>query len=119
MKEDLFEQLETERLLLRKIESKDAKELYCNIYNNFDWYQYYYQLPFENFEEYQKLVNQYDEWYRNGNHFRWGIVKKDSNEMIGLVQLHTKDNLNHNCKLGYIISYKENRKGYMKEALKK
>lgn len=39
--------------------------------------------------------------------------------MIGIVQLHTKDNIHNNCKLGYIISFKEKKKGYMKEALQK
>ena len=39
--------------------------------------------------------------------------------MIGLVQLHTKDTLNNNCKIGYIISYKYNNRGYGKEAVTK
>lgn len=115
--EDKFRNLETERLILRKIESKDAFDLYQGIYHNFDYYKYYYQLPFENYEDYQKLVDKYEEWYHNGNHFRWGIEKKEDHKMIGVVQLHTKDNMNNNCKLGYIISYKEKKKGYMKEAL--
>ena len=118
-KNDLFEQLETERLLLRKIEDSDAEMLYNNIYNNFDYYKFYYQLKFNNFDEYKSLVEKYKEWYKNGNHFRWGIVLKDTNDMIGVVQLHTKDNLNNNCKIGYIISYKYNKKGYCTEAVKK
>ena len=36
-KEDLFETLETERLLLRKIVDEDAETLYYNIYNNFSY----------------------------------------------------------------------------------
>ena len=38
-----------------------------------------------------ELVEEYKDYYQNGNHFRWGIVIKDTNEIIGLVQLHTKD----------------------------
>lgn len=115
--ENKFKELETDRLILRKIETKDALSLYQGIYNNFDYYKYYYQFPFENYEKYQTLVEKYEEWYHNGNHFRWGIEKKENHQMIGIVQLHTKDNINNNCKLGYIISYRENKKGYMKEAL--
>ena len=37
--------------------------------------------------------------------------------MIGTIQLHTKDMLNNNCKVGYIIGYNFQNKGYMKEAL--
>ena len=36
MKEDKFKELETERLLLRKINDEDARMLFDNIYNNFD-----------------------------------------------------------------------------------
>lgn len=118
-KDDLFEELETERLILRKVVDEDAEMLYQNIYNNFDYFKYYYQLPFDSFESYKPLVEKYKEWYANGNHFRWGVVLKETNEIIGLVQLHTKDSLNNNCKIGYIISYKYNNRGYGKEAVTK
>ncbi len=118
-KKDLFENLETKRLILRKITEQDAKDLYNNIYNNFEYYKYYYPLAFKDFEEYNNLVKKYDEWYKNGNHFRWGIALKKTNKMIGLVQLHTKDELNKNCRIAYIIGYKYNKKGYATEAVKK
>lgn len=118
MTEDIFEELQTERLILRKINDDDAMMLYNNIYNNFEWYKFYYQLPFDSFEEYQQLVFKYKDWYANGNHFRWGIVEKTSNEIIGIVQLHSKDNLNNSCKIGYIIGYHYNKRGYAKEAVK-
>jgi len=115
---DLFENIETERLILRKINDDDAYMLYQNIYNNFEWYKLYYQLPFESFDEYKELVSKYKEWYSNGNHFRWGIVRKSDNNMVGLVQLHSKDSLNNSCKVGYIVGYNYTNNGYMREALK-
>ncbi len=119
MIEDKYKELETERLMLRKITDIDAKMLYQNIFNNFDWYKFYYQVPFKSLGEYQDLVSKYKEWYLNGNHFRWGIVEKNSNEMIGAIHLHSKDTLNNNCKIGYIISYRYNKQGYAKEAVEK
>lgn len=68
MSEDRFEELETKRLILRKITDEDALMLYNNIYNNYEWYKFYYQLPFNGFEEYEKLVKKYKEWYEKGNH---------------------------------------------------
>lgn len=118
MIDDKFKELQTERLILRKINSDDAIMIFNNIYNNFEWYKFYYQKPFNNFEEYKQLVSKYKEWYSNGNHFRWEIVEKSSRKMIGLVQLHSKDDLNNNCKIGYIIGYQYNKKGYTKEAVK-
>ena len=115
--ENLFQELETDRLILRKISLEDASDLYKNVFNNFSYYKYYYQLPFQDFFEYKELVSKYEEWYNNGNHFRLGIVLRESNEMIGTIQLHTKDMLNNNCKVGYIIGYNFQNKGYMKEAL--
>ena len=115
---DLFEVLETERLILRKIVDEDASMLYQNIYNNFQYFKYYYQLPFKNFEEYKELIEKYKDWYEKGNHFRWGIVLKETNEIIGIIQLHTKDYLNNNCKIGYIIGYNYTKQGYAKEATK-
>lgn len=116
---DMFEELETERLILRKIVDSDAEMLYNNIYNNYEWYKFYCQFPFNSFEEYRVLVGVYKELYLKGNYFRWGIVEKKSNEIIGLVQLHSKDSLNNNCKIGYIISYNYNKMGYAKEAVEK
>lgn len=116
-KQDLYEELESERLILRKIKEDDAVRLYNNIYNNYEYYKYYYQLPFESFENYKLLVEKYKEYYENGNHFRWGIVIKETNEIIGLVQLHSRDYLNNNCQIGYIIGYNYNNFGYAKEAV--
>ena len=118
-KEDLFESLETERLILRKIIDEDAKMLYQKIYNNFEYFKFYYQIPFQDYEEYQLFVEKYKKWYADGNHFEWGIVLKETDEMIGLVHLHSNENLNNNCKIGYIIGYHYNNQGYATEAVKK
>ncbi len=119
MKENKYEELETERLILRKITDEDAIMLYENIFNNFEWFKFYYQIPFQNFEEYKNLVAKYKQYYENGNYFRWGIIEKMSNNIIGIVHLHTKDLINNNCKIGYVIGYKYTKKGYAKEACQK
>lgn len=119
MVEDKFEELETKRLILRKITDNDAFMLYENIYNNYEWYKFYYQLPFNDYEEYKKLFEKYKDWYEKGNYFRWEIVLKETGEMIGLLQLHGRDSLNNSCKIGYIIGYNYTKKGYAKEAVEK
>ena len=40
--ENLFQELETDRLILRKISLEDASDLYKNVFNNFSYYKYYY-----------------------------------------------------------------------------
>lgn len=116
---DMFEELETERLILRKIMGSDAEMLYNNIYNNFEWYKFYFQLPFKNINEYRVLIGAYESLYHKGNYFRWGMVDKETNQMIGLVQLHSNDLINNSCKIGCAIGYNYNKKGYAREAVKR
>lgn len=116
---DFYKELETKRLFLKKITVEYARDLYDNIYNNIDYYKFYYSVPFENFEEYKSLIESYTNYYENGNYFRWGIVLKETSKIIGIVQLHSKDTLNDSCKLGYIIAPKYQNNGYMEEAVKK
>ena len=118
MNEDKFQTIETNRLILRKITDDDALMLYENVFNNFEWFKFYYQIPFKDLEDYQNLVQKFKDWYQNGNHFRWGIVEKKSNIMIGSVQIHTKDLFNNSCKLACIVGYNYAHQGYAKEALK-
>ncbi len=113
-----FKILETERLTLRKIEVEDAKKLYNNIFNDFEYHKFYYQLPFNTYLEYENLIKKYQELYLGGNLFMWAITKKSNDEVIGIVLLHTKDKLNNSCKIGFTISKRERKKGYAKEAVK-
>lgn len=117
MNKNLFKEINTERLLLKKYELKYAERIYNSIYNDFEYYKYYYQVPFNSYEDYEKIVKTYDEKYKLGNHFRWIIIEKETNEPVGLIQLHSIDVLNNCCKLGYVVSYNHKGKGYIKESI--
>ena len=118
MNKCLFKELNTSRLLLKKYELKYAEKIYNNIYNDFDYYKYYYQLPFSSYEEYLELVKTYEDKYKLGNHFRWVVIEKETGYPVGLIQIHSLDNLNNSCKLGYIVSYNHKGNGYIKESIK-
>lgn len=115
---DLYQELETDRLILKKITVDDAEMLYKNVYSNYEYIKYYYQVPLNTFEDYLPLVEKYKAWYENGNHFRWGIMLKSTKEMIGHTQLHSKDYLNNCCKIACVIGYNYQKNGYAKEAIK-
>ena len=115
----LFEELETERLLLRKIQEKDAKDLYQNIYNNFEWYKFCSQREFNSVYDYASTLVMYAYYYSKGNHFRWGIVEKETDKMIGEVVLYHIDEENKKCELGYILSYNHQKQGFATEAVSK
>lgn len=114
----MFKKLETERLTLESIRLEDAKILYEEIFNDFEYYKFYFQLPYKTFEDFFRTIQKYQEYYEEGNHFIWGIRLKNNKKIIGIVLLHGKDKLNNSCKIGYIISKQEQNKGYITEAIK-
>lgn len=117
VKEPLFHRLETERLILRKIVNEDARDLYENIYNNFEWYKFCCPMTFKDLHEFALLVNAYDYFDMENGNFRWGLVEKYSGNMIGETMIYSRDIDSSQCKLGCILSYNHQKKGYAKEAM--
>ncbi len=114
--DDKYKELETDNLILRKVLSTDAIDLWENIFNNFENYKYYYPLEFIKQEEYSRLVFSYKERYRRGNYFRWGIVLKETNKLVGMINLHTPDYINNKILIGYIMMNKYKNNGIATEA---
>ena len=118
MKELGTKTLETGRLTLRKYKIEDAKGMYenwgsdpkCNIY-----------LPWElheNVEQTKEIITEWINAYQEDT-FNWIIELKESNEVIGginVVKLNKKTNI---CEIGYCIGSKFWNKGYTTEALNK
>ncbi len=109
--------LETERLLLRKMEMRDAQDMY----------------------EYSRdpLVAKYVLWeahssvsdtkgyirymlrkYRNGEPSSWCIVEKATDKVVGTIGYMWYQQDNSACEVGYSLARKCWNRGYMTEALK-
>lgn len=76
-------QIETERLILRKIVRKDAYKAYENWCNSDKVSQYVLWEKHKNVEETLKL---YEDWvlkYGDPKTFRWIIERKEDKELIG------------------------------------
>ncbi len=57
--------------------------------------------------------------FSSNDHMRWGIALKDQPEiLIGTCGFHVYDQNNNTAEIGYDLSSKHHRKGYMSEALK-
>lgn len=118
MKELGTRNLETERLILRKYKIEDARGMYenwgsdpkCNIY-----------LPWElheNVEQTKEIITEWISLYKDDK-FNWIIELKETNEVIGginVVKLRKRENI---CEIGYCIGSKFWNKGYTTEALRK
>ncbi len=108
--------LETERIILRKIEPKDASTLLKwgqdNIYHKRAGYQYLQDL-----DAAKKSVLQYQ-----ARPYSYGIVLKENNRLIGLVELYERGLDEYNGllltkDLGFLLDKEYWHRGLMTEAL--
>ena len=115
----LFRELETKRLILRKVRLEDAKILWDNFFNDYEEYKFYKYDEIKNYEEFEqnalKQVSSYDE----GNYYRWNIVAKETDELVGSISLHHFDNVNNSVKIGYFILPQYRNNGYAIESVLK
>jgi len=111
--------LETDRLILRKIEPEDYKiayKLWCN-----DLEQVIYTVHgIHNSEEVTKKI--YDRWiqeYNDKKTMRWIIEIKEINQPIGMIDINNTWSKFSSVESGYVIAKKYWGKGYATEATKR
>ncbi len=107
----------TDRLLLRKTIDSDALPLYDKIFNNYDYYKYYFSFYIDSFKTYQYIINTANKQNLGDNVLSLTVCLKDTFEPIGLITIHTIDYQNKSCGLGYIISKSYSNYGYTTEAV--
>lgn len=107
--------LETERLILRKFEKRDAKEIYEGFLNQKEFLYYTNRKPV-NLEEEKASLENIEEKYKNNNYYNWLITLKSTNQIIGAVNFNV--NLrNDSVMFNYAIDNRFTKNGYMTEAL--
>ena len=114
-----MKELETERLLLRKIELSDSEEMFKNWCNDPEVCKY---LPWNihgNIEVTKELVNFWVNEYKREDTYRWMVVLKETNECLGTIDIVKQDKINKVYEIGYC--YKKNAwgHGYGTECLKR
>lgn len=111
-----FETLETERLILLKLDPKKMIE----IFELNDDEKIKEILGITDEEEFarQKKINHYGYESYNRKILSFKIVEKQSGKKIGNISFHTWNPQHHRAEVGYDLFLEEfKRKGYMKEAL--
>ena len=111
-------ELETERLLLRKVTVDDAPSAFKNWCNNDNVCRYVIWEKHKNVDETYDLYKSWVEDYENEKTFRWGVVVKENNELIGTIDVAKKFLDFSTCEIGYCYSEDYWGKGYATEALK-
>lgn len=112
-------ELETERLILRKVRLEDATEAYNNWCSSYNVSKYVMWTKHENVEETKKLYENWVKEYEDLTTFRWIVELKDTHELIGTIDVPSKRFLQFgSCEIGYCYGEKYWGKGYGTESLK-
>lgn len=113
----LFPVLETERLLLREIQIRDAASIY-QIFSNEEMMKYYGQFSMETIEEASLLIAKFNENFISDKGIRWAIILKKENLFMGTCGYHNWNRKHARAEIGYELSMESWGKGLMSEALK-
>lgn len=111
-----FHELDTSRLHLRELTMKDAEFIY-NLYSDSTVCKYLYDEElFTQIEESECFIK-WNTYSDENSHNRWGIRRKEDNEIIGTIGFHQWDQQNFLAEIGYDLAHQFWGKGYMSEAL--
>lgn len=112
----MFPKLETERLILRELTSKDAEGIFA-CFSNEDVTRFYGQKTFKSVEEAEKIVDIFANNYREKRGIRWGIERKETKEIIGTIGFNAWLPKHKRAEIGYEIHPQHWRQGYTSEAV--
>lgn len=103
------------RLILRKFSQNDSKEIF-NGFRNQKEFLYYTNKKSVTIEEQIDSLKDINEKYKNKDYYNWLIILKDTNQIIGAINLNV--NLrNDSVMFNYAIDNRFTGNGYMTEAL--
>jgi len=114
---NLFPELESERLMLRQLIRKDIGALY-KIYSSEAVMKYYGMFPLEEYHQVERLVLTFQKGFEERRTIRWGIVLKETGELIGTCGYHNMQPRNYRAEIGYEIREDHWNKGYATEAIR-
>ncbi len=109
--------IETERLILRKVELKDAEDL-CELLNDEKVQEFLAGIP-ENYTvemAIDYIGNKMSKNYLNKDFYDWGIEDKKTHKLIGRICVYKFDDYRRMVDLVWYISPTVRGKGFMTEA---
>lgn len=105
--------LESARLILRKPVIADAELIFYKYAQDPDVTRYLTWKPHKTIDETTGFIKTAISNFENNN-FIWSILRKDNNELIGMIHLNVD---NHKADFGYVLMKDQWGNGYMTEAL--
>lgn len=114
---DLWEELKTERLILRKIQFEDVNFIYKHFGDEEVCKYMVDNEPVISIEEANEIISWSHSDPTNPTNNRWLIILKENNEPIGTIGFHRWDRNNRTAEIGYDLSKENWKKGIMSEAM--
>jgi len=114
----IFPALETERLILREIRTTDLDSIF-DFLSREDVTRYYGMDAVTNSSQVHDLINFFKENFQAQRGYRWGIVLKENEKLIGTCGFNALVPKNSRAEIGYELHPDYWRKGYVKEAVSK
>lgn len=112
-----FKNLETERLLLRRITIDDVNEI-MELRGNPETMKYIPRPLITSKEEALEHFKMIDEKIEANVGINWAITIKGNPKLIGTIGHYRIQPENHRCEIGYMILPQYNGKGYVTEAIR-
>ena len=109
-------QLETERLILRKLNENDAQAIFDNWASDPEVTRYLTWLPHASVDTTVMILNLWLENYSEEDCYRYGIENKETGELMGMIDVvGYEDGI---PVIGYVLGRRFWNRGYMPEACK-
>ncbi|MBQ8177978.1 MAG: GNAT family N-acetyltransferase [Clostridia bacterium] len=112
-------ELQTERLILRRITEQDVPFAFKNWCNDERVTKFLTWQPHGNIDVTQAVLREWIKEYSRSNFYQWAIVPKDLGEVIGTISVVRVNDEKEQLDMGYCIGYEWWHKGYTSEALKR
>lgn len=110
-------QLETDRLILRKILVSDARDMY-EYSKNPETSRYLLWDPHPSLFYTRFFIRHLQRKYAKGQFFDWALIEKQSKKMIGTCGFTEIYEDSLSCEVGYVLSPRFHRRGLAPEALR-
>ena len=110
--------IDTPRLLLRRFEAGDLRDMLGNWASDPAVQTEYGEPVYSTAQEAEGLLNRYIGGYSSDSFYRWAVIDRECGECIGQIAYFLVDSKNHFAEIEYCIGSQFQRRGYATEAAK-